>query len=51
MLRDSIQASDKSSPANTGRCANAGFMLVHSRRQWANMKPALGQRLVSAGLW
>ena len=37
-------------PANTGRIANAGLMLVHRLRRWPNIKPALAQRLVFVGV-
>ena len=36
-------------PANTTRWPNAGLMLAHRLRRWANIKPALGQRVVFAG--
>ena len=36
-------------PANTRRCPTAGLMLVHRRRCWSNIKPALGQCLLFAG--
>ena len=29
---------------------NAGLLLAQRRRRWANIKPALGQRLVFAGI-
>ena len=31
------------------RSPNAGLMLAHSLRRWANINPALGERLVLAG--
>ena len=37
-------------PANTRRWSNAGLMLSQRRRRWPNIKPALDQRLVCAGL-
>ena len=37
-------------PANTTRCPNAGLMLPHRLRRWGNISPALGQRVVFAGL-
>ena len=36
-------------PANTRRWSNAGLMLAHRLRRWANISPALGQRLVFTG--
>ena len=36
-------------PAYTTRWPNAGLMLVQRRRRWANIRPALGQRVVFAG--
>ena len=36
-------------PANTRRWTNAGLMLAQRRRRWANITPALAQRLVSHG--
>ena len=36
-------------PAITGRWSNVALMLGQRRGQWANIKPALDQRLVSAG--
>ena len=35
-------------PANTRRWPNAGLILCQRRRRWANIKPALGQRLLFA---
>ena len=32
--------------SNTGRSPNAGLMLAHLLRRWANISPVLGQRLV-----
>ena len=37
-------------PANTGRSTNAGLMLAHRLRRWANIKPALVYRPLFAGL-
>ena len=37
-------------PANTTRWPNAGLMLAQRRRRWANISPALGQRVVFAGI-
>ena len=37
-------------PANTRCSPNAGLMLGHRLRRWLTIKPALGQRLVSAGI-
>ena len=37
-------------PAKTRRSPNAGLMLGQRQRQWANIKPALGERLVVAGM-
>ena len=37
-------------PANTGRRPNVGLMLAHRLRRWANIKPALVQRLVFVGM-
>ena len=36
-------------PAITRRSANARLMLAHSLRRWANIKPALAERLVFSG--
>ena len=36
-------------PADTRRWINVGLTLVHRLRSWTNVKPALIQRLVSAG--
>ena len=36
--------------ANTRRRPNAGLMLAHRLRRWANISPALGQRLVLLGI-
>ena len=36
-------------PANTRRSLNTGVMLGMSRRGWASIRPALGERLVFAG--
>ena len=36
-------------PANTRRWPNAGLMLSHRLRRWANIRSALGQCLVFAG--
>ena len=36
-------------PVNKRRCHNAGLMLAHRRRRWANIKTESGQRLVFAG--
>ena len=33
-------------PANTGPLSNAGLMLVQRRGRWANMNPALADRIV-----
>ena len=41
-----IQGDNISILANTRRCANTGLMLVQRHRWWANIKPALDQRLV-----
>ena len=40
-------------PANTTLLTNAGLMLGQRRRRWANINPALVQRLVFTGtrLW
>ena len=38
-------------PANTTRWPNAGLMLAHCLRRWANISPALGQRIVFAAIW
>ena len=32
-------------PANTERRTNDALMFSHRRRQWTNIKPAMGQRL------
>ena len=37
-------------PADTTRWPNAGLMLAHRLRRWANINPALGQRVVFAGV-
>ena len=37
-------------PANTRRLPNAGLMLAHRLRRWANISPALDERVVLAGL-
>ena len=37
-------------PANTTRWPNAGLMLAHRLRRWANISPALGQSVVFAGI-
>ena len=37
-------------PADTRHWPNAGQMLTHRLRRWANIRPALGQRLVPAGI-
>ena len=37
-------------PTNTIRWPNAGLMLAQRRRRWANISPALGQRVVFAGI-
>ena len=37
-------------PVNTRRLPNAGLMLGQRRRRWANIKAALGERLVFAGI-
>ena len=36
-------------PANTRRSPNAGTMLAHRLRRWANIVPTLGERPVFAG--
>ena len=36
-------------PANTTKWPNAGLMLAQRHRQWTNISPALGQRLVFSG--
>ena len=36
--------------ANTTRWPSVGLMLAHRLRRWPNIKPALGQRLVFAGI-
>ena len=38
-------------PVSTIKCLNAGLMLSHRRRQWPNIKAALGQCLAFAGGW
>ena len=35
--------------ANTRRLLKIGSMLAHRLRRWANIEPALGERLVFAG--
>ena len=35
---------------NTARWTNAGLKLVHRLRRWTNIKPALVQRIVFAGI-
>ena len=37
-------------PANKRRSPNTGLMLAHRLRRWSNINPALGERLVFAGL-
>ena len=37
-------------PANTRHSPNAGLMLAQRLRRWSNINPALGDRLVIAGL-
>ena len=37
-------------PANTKRWHSAGLMLAHRLRRWSNIKPALCQHLVFAGI-
>ena len=37
-------------PANTRRLPNAGLMLAQRLRRWPNIKPALGEYIVSVGL-
>ena len=37
-------------PANTRRWPNDGLMLDGRRKQWPNIGPSLGQRLVFAGV-
>ena len=49
--RDGAPALDYHFPANTRRWLNVVLMLGQRRRQWANIKPTLRQRLVFAGLW
>ena len=36
-------------PANSRRSSNAALMLAQRRRRWANIKPAIAERLVFAG--
>ena len=38
-----------SSPVNTRRLPNVGFMLGQRRRRWTNLKLTLGQRVMFAG--
>ena len=38
-------------PANTKRLPNAGLMMGQRRRRWHNIKQALGDRLVFAGIY
>ena len=38
-------------PANTRHWTNVGSMLVQCRRRWANIRPALVQRVVRYKLW
>ena len=38
------------SPANTRRLPNAGLMLAHRLKCWANISPAFARRLVFAGI-
>ena len=38
-------------PANTICWPNAELMLAQRRRRWANISPALGQRVVSVDKW
>ena len=37
-------------PANTRRSPNVGTMLANRLRRWPNIVPALGERLVFAGI-
>ena len=37
-------------PTDTRRLTNAGSMFAHRLRRWTNIKPALVQRLVFAGI-
>ena len=37
-------------PANTIRSPNVDSMLAHRLRRWANIEPALSERLVIAGI-
>ena len=36
----------QAAPANTRRWPNAGFMLAHRLRRWANISPVLGYRVM-----
>ena len=38
-------------PGNTKRWPNVGLMMGQRRRRWTNIKPILGQCLVSAGIY
>ena len=41
---------DRLIPANTRHSGNAGLMLTHRLRRWSNLKPALAECLVFAGI-